>query len=269
MVFLALCQMTPCFRKVPVKMATILKDMKSSLQQMFGWMAHHAWSRAGAIADVLNTQPVRRAITFTTRLGLFLVGTVLIAVPVATMLWNGLGPGPLDVFIGAIRLRTGLPLAVSVWVTVGGLTAAAWLLGRRPGVGTIVAPLLIGPVMQATLTTLSTIDAPSHVLVQFVVQVTSIVAVGFGAGALIVSGLGAGSGELLATAASDRSGASEPRVRMMIETMWIVTGVALGGPAGVGTVMFALGIGPAVELGFRSISTVGNRVRHRTALALA
>ena len=227
------------------------------------WLSRRAWSRAGAIADVLAGGPARRALAFMTRVALFLLGTVVIAGSVAAMLWNQLGPGPLNVFIGAVRTRTGLPLAPALWLTVGAMIIASWLLGRRPGVGTLIAPFVIGAVMQIMLTGLERFEIPGSVMPRVAVQLGAIVGIGLGAGALIVSGLGAGTGELLAAAAADRSGHPEPRVRMAFEFSWLVLGALFGGPIGYGTVLVALLIGPSVAAGYRSVDTIAGRVRRQ------
>jgi uncharacterized membrane protein YczE len=216
-------------------------------------MSRRAWSRAGAVADVLAAGVPRRLLGLTTRVSLLLLGSVAIASAVALMLWNDLGPGPLDVFIGAIRHRTGLPLSLAVWLTVGALTAVAWVLGRRPGAGTLLAPFVVGPTMQGMLELLGRAEPPSELAARVVVQLVAIAIAGLGAGSLIASGLGAGTGELLAAAASDRSGRPEPRVRMAFEATWLVVGVALGGPIGIGTLMVAFLIGPAVARGHRAV----------------
>lgn len=225
------------------------------------WATGRAWSRAGAVAAVLAAGVPRRILAATTRVLLLLVGSATIGLAVAVMLWNDFGPGPLDVFIGAIRVRTGLPLAVAVWVTVGAMGAVAWVLGRRPGIGTLAAPLIAGPVMQATVALLGVVDAPRGLVVQVLVHAVAIIVVGFGAGALIVSGLGAGTGELLAAAASDRSGRPETGVRFLCEATLLVLGVALGGPVGLGTVLVAAFIGPSVAHGYRRLDAlvVGTR----------
>lgn len=192
---------------------------------------------------------------------LFVLGVSTVSVSVATTIWNDLGPGPLDVFIGAIREQTGLPMSVAVWVTVGSMIAAAWLLGRRPGVGTFASPLLMGPMLQAALTGLETFEPPSSMAVRVVLHLVAIAGIGFGLGMLIVSGLGTGSGELFAGAASDRVGQPVSRVRPMIELSWIVLGGALGGPAGLGTVLVAALIAPAVSRGYSvADSLVGRSV---------
>lgn len=238
-------------------------------RSLTGWLSHRAWSRAGAIADVLATGPTRRVLAVTTRAVLFLLGTVLIAGSVAVLLWNELGPGPLDVFIGAVRARTGLPLAPAVWFTFGVMTCAAWLLGRRPGVGTVAAPLIIGSVMQLMLAGLDRFAVPGSPVLRVAAQLAAVAGIGLGAGALIVSGLGAGTGELLAAAASDRSGHPEPRVRMAFELGWLALGTLLGGPIGYGTVLVAVFIGPSVAAGYRFVDTLAGRARRQMAATRA
>ena len=190
---------------------------------------------------------------FSVRVALLVSGSFTIAVAVAVTLWNGLGPGPLDVFIGAIRVRSGLPLGPTVWLVVGSMIVLSWVLGRRPGPGTLISPVIVGSVMQATATMLEPVGVPDALAVRIGIHLLAVIAIGLGAGALIVSRLGAGSGELLAAAASDRSGRSEPRVRMAIELSWLAVGVALGGPVGLGTILLALTIGPAVAVGQRIV----------------
>jgi len=208
-----------------------------------------AWSRAGAVAAVVASGPTRRVLGFSTRLVILTIGSFLIAASVAVTLWTELGPGPLDVFIGAIRNITGIPLTVAVWATVGSLIACSWMLGRRPGLGTILSPFMIGPMLQSVVSVLEQFDRPGVLIVRIGLQLVAIMGIGAGAGALIVSGLGAGSGELFAGATSDEVGKPETSVRFVIEMAWIGIGVALGGPAGFGTIMVAALIGPAVARG--------------------
>jgi len=228
-----------------------------------------AWSRAGAIAVVLAGAPATRAIRFSARVLLLVAGSLSIAVAVAVTLWNGLGPGPLDVFIGAVRARTGLPLGLAVWLVVGSMIVLSWLLGRRPGPGTLVSPLIVGPAMQLAASGLGHVAVPGSVVVRIAIQLLAVGVIGLGAGALIVSRLGAGSGELLAGAASDRSGRPEHRARMAIELTWLAVGVALGGPVGFGTVLLALTIGPAVALGHRLVHGAVSQTSERSMAMVA
>ena len=213
-------------------------------------------SRAGAVAAVLADGPTPTFLRRSARVGLLVVGSVVIAAGVAVMLWTRLGPGPLDVFIGAVRVRAGLSLTLAVWLVIASLIGAAWLLGRRPGPGTLASPLIVGPAMQAFVSLLDGVEPPDAFVLVAAIHVAAVFVVGLGAGALIVSRLGAGSGELLASAASDRTGRPEPRIRMAFELAWLAVGVMLGGPIGVGTVLVALTIGTAVAVGYRAVDAV-------------
>ena len=230
------------------------------------WASRRAWSRAGAVAAVVATSPARRAIGFGTRVVMMLSGTVLVGTAVALLLWNEFGPGPLDVFIGAIRNITGLPLMIAVWLTIGSMSALAWVLGRRPGIGTLVGPLVAGPVIQVALSWMQQFDPSDHVLVKVAVHLVAVAGIGVGAGLVIDAGLGSGTGELLAAAAADRVGRPEPHVRLACESTWLVAGVVLGGPVGLGTVIVALLIGPSVAHGHRLVSSaVATGRRHAFA----
>ena len=233
------------------------------------WASSRAWSRAGAVAEALASGRPRRVVATASRLALFATGTLLISASVAVMLWTGLGPGPLDVFIGGVREQTGLPLTLAVWVTIAVMLGVAWGLGRRPGLGSIVSPIVIGPMMQVTLEVLQQSDVPSSLIVRVVLHASAVIVVGIGAGALIVSNLGAGSGELLAAAASDRSGHPEPRVRFGFEMALLAGGVLLGGPIGIGTMIVAALIGPAVAFGLRAVGSFATASRRQLDLAAA
>ena len=242
---------------------------QSAVPQRTDRLAGRAWSRAGAVAAVIDRGVPRRVLGLTTRFALLLSGSILIAASVAVTIWNELGPGPLDVFIGGIRRQTGLPLTLAVWLTVGAMIAVASMLGRRPGVGTVLSPLVVGLALQAALTSLEAVDPPDSIAVRLVVHLVAVAGLGVGAGALIVSGLGAGSGELLASATSDRSGRSESKTRTVCELSWIVLGVALGGPAGPGTLLVAVLVGPAVGLGFRFVDGIAVTSISTVSTALA
>jgi uncharacterized membrane protein YczE len=220
-----------------------------------------AWSRAGAIAAVLAAGPAHRALRWSARVGLVVAGSILIAVSVAVVLWIDLGPGPLDVFIGAVRVQTGLALGVTVWLVLGSMIAAAWVAGLRPGPGTLLSPLIVGAAMQVAVDALEGVDRPDELFVRLVAHMIAIAGIGLGAGALIASRLGAGSGELLATALARRTGRTEARVRTVIEMGWLAVGITLGGPIGIGTLLLAVTIGPAVVTGHRAVDRALGRFR--------
>lgn len=191
--------------------------------------------------------------TFGTRVGLQLAGSVVLGVAVGLMLWNDFGPGPMDVFIVAVQQLAGIPLMVALWATVAVLVGFAWLLGRRPGVGTALGPLVVGPIIQTMAHALERFDPVSPLVGKAAVHAVAIGLAGVGAGMIIVAGLGAGTGELLAGALADRSGRPESMARLGFEVTMLSVGALLGGPLGVGTMMVALLIGPAVSNGRRFV----------------
>ena len=192
-------------------------------------------------------------------MSLLVLGGAAISVGVAAMLWTELGPGPLDVFITAVVTRFGVPITFVVWGVAAVMVGAAVALGRRPGAGTLVLPLVTGIMLPVAMGLLDHWTPPAGVsVVGLAAHVAAIATVGLGAGAVIVAGLGAGFGELVAAAASARVGRSEALVRTAVELGWLVVGLLLGGTVGVGTVLVALLIGPSVRSG---ISVVGRGVR--------
>jgi uncharacterized membrane protein YczE len=217
--------------------------------------SRRALRRLALVLDPLTFGRRRRALAWVVRLGLLAAGSVTIAVSVAFVLWNHLGAGPLDVFISAFRTHTGLPLTFAVWITIGALTLLAWALGRRPGLATILGPFIVGPTMQVALANLQRFEPPRWLVVRIAIQLLAVGAVGIGAGAVMASRLGQGTGELLALAASDRSGRPEQRMRLMFEASFLAVGGLLGGPVGLGTVVIALCIGPSVARGRRTVAT--------------
>ena len=214
--------------------------------------------------DVVAASPKRRAYAVSSRFALHLSGCAVIAIGVGLMLWNDFGPGPLDVLIGAIRQYSGLPLTFAVWLTTGSLLLIAWALGKRPGIGNLLTILTVAPLMQLTTVVLSQIEPAGSVPVKVTVHVLATAVVGLGAGMNLVARLGAGTGELLASSLSYRTGFPEARVRMACEVAWLALGAALGGPLGIGTVIVALLIGPFVARGYRTVDTAFSTARSAT-----
>lgn len=214
--------------------------------------------------DVVAASPKRRAYAVSSRFALHLSGCAVIAIGVGLMLWNDFGPGPLDVMIGAIRQHSGLPLTFAVWLTTGTLLLVAWALGKRPGVGNLITILTVAPLMQLTTIVLGQVEPPGAVPAKVAVHVFATAVVGLGAGMNLVARLGAGTGELLASSLSYRTGYPVARVRMACEVVWLALGVSLGGPIGTGTVIVALLIGPFVASGYRTVDTAFTTARSAT-----
>lgn len=156
------------------------------------------------------------------------------------LLLAGLGVDPWDVFHQGLSRHFGL--GVGTWaLIVGAFVMLLWIpLHQRPGFGTISNVLVVGPVIDLMLVAF----APAHGLAfQIALMAGGVVLNGLATGAYIGAGLGPGPRDGLMTGLAAR-GHSIRVVRTGIEITVLVIGWVLGGTVGVGTVAYALGIGP-------------------------
>ena len=126
-----------------------------------------------------------------------------------------------------------------------------WSLGGRPGVGTVANALLVGSFIQG-LTSIHAITALADdgLAVRIPLLVVGILLIGPGSAFYIGADLGAGPRDTLMLVGARRTGRRVGLVRAVLELCALAGGVALGGTFGVGTVLFALGVGPVVEASF-------------------
>jgi uncharacterized membrane protein YczE len=129
--------------------------------------------------------------------------------------------------------------------------AIAWGFGAKIGIGTIANAVLIGVFIQA-LAAIPQVDhlSDSSLGVRITLLAVSMPVVGLGSALYIGAWFGAGPRDSLMVVLGKRTGIRLGVVRTAIELCALAAGWALGGTVGVGTVVFALGIGPAVETGF-------------------
>jgi uncharacterized membrane protein YczE len=227
---------------------------------------HIALSRAGALAVVAaeaeQTAPPPDTLNIGLRIALLLLGSAVITAGIALLLWTQLGPGPLDVLITAVAFRWEIPITFVVWAMAALMIGMSMALGRKPGLGTLIMPVITGALLPVFMNLWDRWTPPAGINPAVIAwHVLAVAVIGLGAGAVIASGLGAGMGELLATAASERTGGAEALMRTGFEVTWLVTGVALGGAAGLGTVIVAVMIGSSVRLGYRAMAATVNPLR--------
>jgi uncharacterized membrane protein YczE len=152
----------------------------------------------------------------------------------------GLGLDPWDVFHQGLARHSSL--AIGTWaIIVGATVLVLWIpLRQWPGFGTLSNVVVIGLVINATL---ALIPAPSEVPLRVITLLVAVLLNGVATGAYIGAGLGPGPRDGLMTGLAAR-GASIRVVRTGIEVTVLACGFALGGSVGIGTVVYALGIGP-------------------------
>ena len=137
-------------------------------------------------------------------------------------------------------------VAVALVVLVVG-----WALGGRPGIGTVANAVLIGSFIQG-LTSIHALAALASdgLPVRIPLLVAGILLIGPGSAFYIGADLGAGPRDTLMLVGAHRTGRRVGLVRGALELCALVAGIALGGTFGIGTLLFAFGIGPVIEVSF-------------------
>lgn len=178
------------------------------------------------------------------RLLRLLLGLWLYGVAIALMVKGALGASPWDVFHLGVALH--VPLSLGTVIVIASLAVLlAWIpLRQMPGLGTLANTLLLGPFADIHLALLG---APSGWATQIAFMLAGVLACGFATALYVGAQLGPGPRDGLMTGLARRSGWSIRRVRTLIELTVLAAGVALGGTVGVGTVVFALGVGPVTQ----------------------
>lgn len=199
-----------------------------------------------APAELVDLGPVAqlRAGRLLRRIPQLVIGLYLFGVSLAMMVLAGVGTAPWDVLhLGLIR-HVPLTLGQAV-IVVSFVVLLAWIpLRERPGIGTISNAVLVGLSADATLLML---DAPEPMAGRIVLMVGGVALCGFASALYIGAQFGRGPRDGLMTGLSRRTGWSLRAVRTALEVSVVVVGFVLGGVAGLGTVVYALGIGPLTQ----------------------
>jgi uncharacterized membrane protein YczE len=171
-------------------------------------------------------------------------GLVLYGISDSMLLLAGLGVDPWDVLHQGLARRTGVP--TGTWaIIVGALVLLLWIpLRQRPGIGTLCNVVVVGAVIDAAL---AVVPPPHSLPVQAAVMVSGVVLNGVATGLYIGAGLGPGPRDGLMTGFAAR-GHSLRLVRTSIEITVLAAGWLLGGTVGVGTVVYAVCIGPLAHI---------------------
>ncbi len=182
-----------------------------------------------------------------TRMPRLLVGITLLGGGIALMLRAKLGLSPWDVLHQGIASQLGLSVGTVV-IGLGVLILITWIpLHQRFGIGTIINTLVVGLILNAVFDALPT---PHALWVRTAFMVGGVVCVGVGTGCYIAAGLGPGPRDGVMTAVAAR-GYPVWAVRTVMEVSALGLGLLLGGDVGVGTLLFAVGIGPLADVFLR------------------
>jgi uncharacterized membrane protein YczE len=187
-------------------------------------------------AALLPVPPDRRA-----RRGVqLMLGLLLFGLTIAMMVLSGLGLAPWDVLHQGLSRTFGL--GIGTWSVLISFVVLLgwWPLRERLGIGTLANAIVVGVVIDLMLWLF---DPPSALWARIALLVGGVAGNGIATGLYIGAGLGPGARDGLSTGIAAR-GHSLRVVRTAVEAAVLVTGFALGGTVGAGTVLYALAIGP-------------------------
>ena len=180
----------------------------------------------------------------TRRLIQLILGLALYGFSIGLLVRANLGLDPWDVLNEGVSERTGLSFGTVVNI-IGAAVLLLWIpIRQRPGIGTIANVLLIGAFADVSLWLL---PVANSLVLAWAMLLAGVVLNGMATGAYIGAGLGPGPRDGLMTGLVKRTGGSVRVIRTSIELTVLGIGWLLGGTVGVGTVVYALAIGPIIQ----------------------
>lgn len=192
----------------------------------------------------MNLDPVRLTVSPVRRFPQLLGGLALYGASMAMMTRAGLGLDPWDVLHDGLTRHTGLTFGTVVAIASVGVLLLWIPLRQKPGIGTVLNVLVISVVVDLVRAVLP----PQHTLIwQVLLLLGGILLNALATAAYVGTRLGPGPRDGLMTGLHARTGWSVRLVRTMIEIAVLAAGWALGGSAGLGTVLYAIAIGPLTQ----------------------
>ncbi|MCX4861918.1 hypothetical protein OG426_11010 [Streptomyces canus] len=181
------------------------------------------------------------------------VGLALYGASSALLVEAGLGLEPWGVLHQGLAELTGLSIGV-VSIIVGAAVLLLWIpLRQRPGLGTVSNVFVVGIAMDATLAAVPEVHG---LAVRIPLLLAGIVLNGVATGLYIAARFGPGPRDGLMTGLHRRTGRSIRLMRTAVEVAVVITGFVLGGTIGIGTVLYAVSIGPLAQLFLRVFAVV-------------
>ena len=181
----------------------------------------------------------------TRRITQLLIGLEMYGISLAIFIRAGLGLDPWDVFHQGLSQKTGFSMGVVV-IAVSFLVLLLWIpLRQMPGIGTIANAVLVGLFADLGLWLIPEV---THLGGQIAMLAGAVVLNGIASACYIGARLGPGARDGLMTGLVRRTGWSVRLVRTGIEVVVLAVGFLLGGSVGVGTVVYAVAIGPIVQV---------------------
>ena len=150
-----------------------------------------------------------------------------------------------------LSIKTGYSIGLTTFI-VSISVLCLWIpLKQKPGIGTILNTIIISVVIDLSLPYL---PSPDLLILQILQVIIGVFIVGLGSGFYLIANLGPGPRDGLMTGIQKNTNLPIALIRAMIEISAVIGGWYLGGIVGIGTIVFALGIGPSVSAGLFYVS---------------
>lgn len=174
-----------------------------------------------------------------------ILGLVLFGLGEALLIAAGVGVSPWTVLAQGVSIQTNLSLGTSTAI-VSSFVLFLWVfLQQTPGLGTIFNIIVISIVLDVSVPYLPTFETP---IFNMLLAAVGVLLTGFGGAIYLIANLGPGPRDGLMTGLQRMTGSPIALIRGSIEVTVVLLGALLGGVVGIGTLLFAFGIGPALAL---------------------
>ena len=190
--------------------------------------------------DPLNFKPKFKTILY------LVLGLILFATGETLLITANQGVSPWTVLAQGISFQSNLSIGVTTFIVSIFVLLLWYPLSQKPGLGTILNIILISIVIDLTIPIL---PYPKSFSFQIIQSVVAVFVVGLGSGFYLTANLGPGPRDGLMTGLQNLTNQPIALIRTIIEVSAVVVGFYLGGIVGIGTLLFAFGIGPTVSLG--------------------
>ena len=180
-------------------------------------------------------------------------GLMLFGLGEGLLIVSTTGASPWSVLAQGISLNVNLSIG-TITLLISIAVLILWIpLGQKPGMGTIFNALIIALMIDLCI---KFVPTPSSYTYQFILAIFSVITVGIGGGIYLVSNLGAGPRDGLMIGLQKKTNLPIAAVRAFLEISVVSIGWYLGGTVGIGTLLFAFGIGPCVAFGLYLVDKI-------------
>tara|TARA_B110000971_G_scaffold167363_1_gene171534 strand:- start:87 stop:734 length:648 start_codon:yes stop_codon:yes gene_type:complete len=173
-------------------------------------------------------------------------GLILFGLGEGLLIVSAAGASPWSVLAQGIYLNIGFSVGI-ITIIISAAVLILWIpLNQKPGIGTILNAIIIGLMIDFCIRFVPT---PENYISQLSLAIMAVLTVGLGGGIYLVANLGSGPRDGLMIGLQKKTNLPIATVRAFLEITVMSIGWYLGGTVGVGTLLFAFGIGPAVAMG--------------------